>query len=98
LPSGNINNTNPGKVKVGGAGTPTSVLHTKGNLSSQLTGMVAVTQNSPTVTGTGTVFTTELAVGDSIKIGTSTFTVSAISSATSITLDANYTRRTTSRG
>jgi hypothetical protein len=94
--SGNINNTNPGNVKVGGAGTPTSVLHTKGNLSSQLTGTVAVTQNSMTVNGTGTAFTTELAVGDSIKIGTSAFTVSAISSATSLTLDANYTGTTAS--
>src|SRR4051812_21165741 len=98
--NGNINNTNSGNVKVGGGGVtsaaPTSVLHTKGNLSSQLTGTVAVTQNSLTVTGTGTAFTTELAVGDSIKIGTSAFTVSAISSATSLTLDSNYTGTTAS--
>jgi hypothetical protein len=94
--NGNVNNTNPGNVRVGGSGTPTSVLHTKGNLSSQLTGTVAVTQNSAAVTGTGTAFTTELSVGDSIKIGTSIFTVSAISSATSLTLDANYTSTTAS--
>src|SRR5215207_6116058 len=91
----NVSNTNPGNVGVGTA-APTSVLHAKGNLSSQLTGTVGVTQNSATVTGTGTAFTTELAVGDSIKIGISTFTVSAIASATSLTLDANYAGTTAS--
>src|SRR2546429_256613 len=82
--SGNINNTNPGNVRVGGAGAaPTAVIHARGNLSLPLTGTVAVTQNSATVTGTGTAFSTELAVGDSIKIGSEVFTVSVISSATS---------------
>src|SRR5688500_3776035 len=89
--SGNINNTNPGNVRVGGPGAaPTAVVHTRGNLSSPLTGTVGVTQNSATVTGTGTAFSTELAVGDSVKIGSEVFTVSAIASATSLTLDSNY--------
>jgi hypothetical protein len=89
--NGNINNTNPGNVKIGsGAGAPTAVVHAKGNLTSPLTGTVAVTQNSATVTGTGTAFTTELAVGDSLKIGAEVFTVAAIGSATSLTLDSNY--------
>jgi hypothetical protein len=88
--AGNIGNTNPGNVRVGGAGAPTAVVHTRGNLSSPLTGTVAVTQNSAAVTGTGTDFTTELAVGDSIKVGAEVFTVAAIASATSLTLDSNY--------
>jgi hypothetical protein len=88
---GNINNTNPGNVRVGGGtAAPTAVVHTRGNLSSALAGTVTVTQNSAAVTGTGTAFDTELSVGDSIKIGTEVFTVSAIASATSLTLDSNY--------
>ena len=51
---------------------------------------MSVTINTATVTGVGTAFTTELAVGDSIKIGTEIFTVSAIASATSLTLDSNH--------
>ena len=69
---------------------PTARLHTKGSLSIALTGTVAVTAASATVTGTGTVFTTELVVGDSIKIGTEKFTISAIASATTLTLDTNH--------
>jgi hypothetical protein len=42
------------------------------------------------VTGVGTAFTTQLAVGDSIKIGTEIFTVSAIADATHLTLDSNH--------
>ncbi|MBW3538623.1 hypothetical protein KY386_04000, partial [Candidatus Parcubacteria bacterium] len=56
-----------------GTTSPTALLHMKGNLSSALTGTVAVTNLSTTVTGTGTAFTTELSVGDSIKIGTEVF-------------------------
>lgn len=95
--SGNINNTNPGNVRVGGAGAaPTAVVHARGNLSLPLTGTVAVTQNSATVTGSGTAFNTDFSVGDSIKVGSEVFTVSAIASATSLTLDSNYLGTTAS--
>ena len=87
--SGGGNTTTADKVGVGTT-APTAVVHAKGNLSSPLTGTVAVTQNSAAVTGTGTSFATELAVGDSVKIGSEVFTVSAIASATSMTLDSNY--------
>ena len=55
-----------------------------------LTGTVSVTAGTAAVTGTGTAFTTELAVGDAIKIGSEVFTVSAIASPTSLTLDSNH--------
>ena len=85
----NIINTNTGNVGVGN-NAPSADLHVKGNLSSALTGTVSVTQNSATVTGTGTSFTTQLAAGDSIKIGSEVFTVSSITSNTVLTLDSNY--------
>ena len=78
-----------GNVGIGTTG-PGALLNLKGTLSSALTGTVSVTINTATVTGVGTAFTTELAVGDSIKIGTEIFTVSAIASATSLTLDSNH--------
>lgn len=77
--------------KMFGLGTsPSALCHIKGNLTSALTGTVSVTQNSNLVTGTGTLFTTELKVGDAIKIENEIFTVSAIASNTSLTLDSNY--------
>lgn len=62
----------------------------KGNLDTALTGTVSVTAGQTAVTGTGTAFTTELAVGDAIKIGNEVRTVSAIGSATSLTLSAAH--------
>ncbi|MBU3918383.1 tail fiber domain-containing protein, partial [Patescibacteria group bacterium] len=81
-----------------GIGTtePSSLLNLKGTLSTALTGTVAVTNASTTVVGTTTVFTTELAVGDSIKIGTETFTVSVITDNLSLTLDSAYAGTTAS--
>ena len=73
-----------------GTTAPGGLLALRGTLSSALTGTVSVTINTATVTGVGTAFTTELAVGDSIKIGSEVFTVSAIASATSLTLDSNH--------
>ncbi|MDC4225124.1 MAG: hypothetical protein MPW15_13070 [Candidatus Manganitrophus sp.] len=60
-----------------------------------LTGTIAVTGESADVTGTGTLFTTELAPGDVIKIKTGLFSVSAIDSNTSLTLAAPYSGETT---
>ncbi len=54
-----------------------------------LTGTLTFTQNSKTVTGSGTAFTTELVVGDWIRATTSTtyYRVSSIASDTSLTLE-----------
>jgi len=60
------------------------------NNGAPLTGTIAVTERSTGVTGTGTLFTTELAVGDNIKIGTELFTVSTVTSNTSLTLTTPY--------
>ena len=79
-----------GKLGIG-LSAPTADLMVKGNLSAALAGTVSVTINTAAVTGVGTVFDTELAVGDAIKIGNEIFTVSAIGSATSLTLDSNHT-------
>ena len=73
-----------------GALDPTARLHTQGNLSTALTGTVTVTAASAAVVGTGTAFTTALSVGDAIKVGSETFTVSSIADATHLTLDSNH--------
>ncbi|MDC4206789.1 MAG: hypothetical protein MPW17_11675 [Candidatus Manganitrophus sp.] len=59
-----------------------------------LTGTIVVIERSPFVTGAGTLFSTELAPGDTIRIGTTLFTVSAVGSNTSLTLSAPYTGNT----
>lgn len=56
-----------------------------------LTGTVSITSGSATVTGSSTLFTTELKVGDSIRIGSVSRRISAISSNTSLTTSANWT-------
>lgn len=58
-----------------------------------LSGTVAVTQLSATVTGTGTAFTTELAVGDYIRMPGGDgrlYRILSIASATSLTLAIGY--------
>jgi len=54
-----------------------------------LTGTVATTSGSAVVTGTGTLFTTQLQVGDSLRIGSTLFFVQSIQSNTSLTLKTN---------
>jgi uncharacterized protein (TIGR02145 family) len=85
-----LNVMSSGNVGIGTT-SPTAQLHTKGNLNTSLTGTVATTAASTTVTGTSTLFTTELAVGDAIKIGSEVFTINNILSATSLTLDSAAT-------
>ncbi|MBI5733371.1 MAG: hypothetical protein HY973_00285 [Candidatus Kerfeldbacteria bacterium] len=80
---------NSGNVGIGTT-TPSALLNLRGNLYSALTGTVAVTNFSTAVIGTGTSFSTELVVGDSIKIGAEIFTVSAINSDLDLTLDSAY--------
>jgi hypothetical protein len=61
-----------------------------------LTGTVT-TNGTTTVTGVGTLFTTQLAVNDSITIGTGTYKISAIGSATSLTLSSTAAALSTVR-
>lgn len=63
-----------------------------------LTGTVDVTQNSTAVTGTGTLFTTELSVGSAINIGGVCNTVASITSDTALTLTRAYTAATAAGG
>jgi len=55
-----------------------------------LQGTVAVTNGSPTVTGTGTAFLTQLAATSIVSIGGVSYTVLSITSNTVLTLTANY--------
>jgi hypothetical protein len=55
-----------------------------------VTGTVAVANSSATVTGTGTAFTTELKVGNSLIIATVPYGISAIANTTSLTLTRVY--------
>lgn len=60
------------------------------NVNAQkISGTVATTSGSATVTGTSTLFTTQVAAGDKLVIGANTYTVSVVTNNTSITLTAN---------
>ncbi len=59
-----------------------------------MTGTLSVTNNSAEVTGTGTIFTTEFAAGDSIKIGTGTYRIASVASDTALTLTTAYSGET----
>jgi len=72
----------------------TKASQANGNLP--MTGTLNVTSGSQTVTGNGTIFTQEFAAGDSIGIGTQTYTVSSIASDTSLTLVVPYSDTTAS--
>ena len=54
------------------------------------TGTVSVSAGSPTVTGSGTNFTGQFAVGDDIKINNEIFNVLSITNNTSLTVDGNF--------
>ena len=72
----------------------TQASQANGNLP--MTGTLSVTNGSSTVTGDGTLFTTEFAVGDSIRIGTQTYTIASIASNTSLNLTVPYPNATAS--
>jgi hypothetical protein len=55
-----------------------------------VTGTVAAANSSATVTGTGTAFTTELKVGNSLVIATVPYGIVAIANTTSLTLASVY--------
>lgn len=60
------------------------------NVNAQkIAGTVATTSGSATVTGTSTLFTTQVAAGDKLVIGANIYTVSVVTSNTAITLTAN---------
>ncbi len=83
-----------GNVGIGMTGAQAK-LNVRGNASFAASGTVSVTINSKTVTGSGTSFLSQIAVGDriSVTIGGTTYTrtVTAIASNTSLTVDATYT-------
>jgi hypothetical protein len=58
--------------------------------TSALTGTVVATAGSTTVTGTGTLFTTQLNVGDLIRVGGTIQKIVSIASATSLAVDATF--------
>jgi hypothetical protein len=60
------------------------------NSVTQINGTVSVTQNSSAVTGTGTQFTTQLAVGDNIVIRGQSYRVLSIASDTSLFISPEY--------
>lgn len=62
------------------------------NLASSftLTGTVSVTNNSSTITGVGTLFSTELVFGDFITLNAVQYKVQSVNSNTNITLSTNY--------
>ena len=79
-----------GDRRVGiGTNSPDAGLAVKGLLSLALSGTITISNSSNAVTGTNTAFLTELKIKDAIKIGAEIFTVSAIGSNTSLTLDSN---------
>jgi hypothetical protein len=62
------------------------------------TGTVSISSGSPTVTGSGTVFTSEFIVGDDIKIDGNFYKVLSITSDTILTLDINANTASTQNG
>ena len=61
-----------------------------------LTGTISVTNGSANVTGTGTLFTTEVKAGDKILIATVEYTVRSVTTNTALVLTANYAGTTAS--
>ena len=85
LPRQNLNSLYPAPVAGNLTTTPLLSGFTLGGTA--ITGVVSTTSGSTILTGTGTLFTTQLAVGESITIGSGqAFFISAISSNTSLTL------------
>jgi hypothetical protein len=80
-----------------GTNAPGAQLEIKGALAKALTGTFTATNGSTAISsGSSTAFLTELAVGSPIKIGTETFTVTAIASDTALTLDSAFAGSTAS--
>ena len=69
--------------------TGTSYVQINKDTFTAATGTVSITSGSATVTGSGTVFTTEFLVGNDIKIDNKFYKVLSITSNTVLTLDIN---------
>lgn len=67
-----------------------SALALKGGVAGGLSGTVEVLSGTNAVEGTGTLFTTEVLVGDQVRIGSEYFIVSAITDDTHLTLASNH--------
>lgn len=65
-------------------------------VTTTLTGTLTATNGSPTVTGSGTSFSSQVAFGDNLTLDSGTYIVSTVNSDTSITLSSNYTGTTSS--
>jgi hypothetical protein len=65
-------------------------------INSVLTGTLTATNGSPTVTGVGTLFTTQVEFGDFITLGGVQYRVLSVASNTSLTLVSNFTGTTSS--
>lgn len=81
--SGNLNLNNRNLLNA-------SLITGRSSTATALTGTVSVTAATLAVTGIGTAFTTELNVGDSIKIGTEVHTVAVIVNDTNLNLATNH--------
>lgn len=75
---------------------PNATLQVRSNTFSQANGSVSATNTSPLIVGAATQFTTQFAVGDPIRIGTSTtiYTIQSIADNLNLTLTSNYTGST----
>ena len=65
-------------------------------INSSLTGTLTATNSSATVTGSGTLFVSELTFGDIITLSGVAYTVQSVASNTSLTLTANFAGTTSS--
>jgi hypothetical protein len=90
----NVTFTDDGNVGIG-INSPTSQFHLKGSLSKAITGTVTTNTTNGNVVGSttpiATTFTTELNVGDAIKIGSEIFTIQSITDDQNLTLDSTPT-------
>jgi len=65
-------------------------------VTTTLTGTLSVTNGSATVSGTGTLFTSQVAFGDFLTLNSVQYKVQSVESNTSLTLVSNYTGSTSS--
>jgi len=81
-----------GTTGILGTGTASAASFRRG--TNTVVGTVLVTNGSTTITGTGTAFLTQLAVGDVICIGIRCYTIAAIANNTSMTLTSAFSGAT----